>query len=301
MLGHRKGFTPLEIKISNGANKRFLTGFTLIELLVVIAIIALLMSILMPALSKARKQAQNVVCKNNLKSYAMGTHMYCDDYDDMFLTPENVYFSSELPYPPEQGLSNYSFNRWCNDDVNLKKHPEYGGRFFRYIRNAEAFICPTFRTLAKRGADYSWAMQVKNFNPWFNYTMNGLLGRRLMGSEEYHSSVGVLSQVKRPAETFCFTEESPFFDSEYSDGGLDNSALDTGSDSYIENWLKFMHSPRKVIPGPHGVGPFWNIIGGFHNAPRSDRLAGEGNCAFLDGHVAGRSRLETFYLAWPRK
>ncbi len=51
-------------------------GFTLVELLVVIAIIALLMAVLMPALSKAREQGKRVVCLNNLKQLTLGWMNY---------------------------------------------------------------------------------------------------------------------------------------------------------------------------------------------------------------------------------
>ena len=54
-------------------------GFTLIELLVVIAIIALLLSILMPALNKIKRQARIVVCSSNLHQMAMGINMYAAD------------------------------------------------------------------------------------------------------------------------------------------------------------------------------------------------------------------------------
>jgi prepilin-type N-terminal cleavage/methylation domain-containing protein/prepilin-type processing-associated H-X9-DG protein len=55
-------------------------GFTLIELLVVIAIIALLMSILMPALSKARKMTRAVMCQSEQKQWASFFSMYTDDF-----------------------------------------------------------------------------------------------------------------------------------------------------------------------------------------------------------------------------
>ena len=56
-------------------------GFTLIELLVVIAIIALLMSILMPALSRVRKQAKAVICQSNLKQIGNAVSMFTGDHD----------------------------------------------------------------------------------------------------------------------------------------------------------------------------------------------------------------------------
>jgi prepilin-type N-terminal cleavage/methylation domain-containing protein len=59
-------------------------GFTLIELLVVIAVIAVLMGILMPALTRVRQQARSVVCQSNLKQWGAIWAMYCDDNNGMF-------------------------------------------------------------------------------------------------------------------------------------------------------------------------------------------------------------------------
>jgi prepilin-type N-terminal cleavage/methylation domain-containing protein/prepilin-type processing-associated H-X9-DG protein len=120
-------------------------GFTLIELLVVIAIIAILASLLLPSLGRAKDRALSIACLNHLKQLQLCAHLYAGDHLDR-LPPNNFVYDVDTGQP---GQVSFSTNlTWCPGDARQDLTPLniQRGRLYPYNQSPAIYHCPSDRS-----------------------------------------------------------------------------------------------------------------------------------------------------------
>ncbi|HJO09690.1 MAG TPA: type II secretion system protein [Verrucomicrobiota bacterium] len=188
------------------------SGFTLIELLVVIAIIAILASLLLPALAKAKSQAHQSICLNNFKQLGIMMQLYADDNEDSVvhngtgqarLTWVGGVFSSR----PEDALKPEMLI-----DKNLSL-------FGQYIKTTGIYRCPSDKSTMTGRDPITRKMTTR---PRLrSYSLNSFVGwdTNMRGAGEpayrnqpdprYQSYLKMSDSAKGPSELFTFIEVHP--------------------------------------------------------------------------------------------
>lgn len=251
----------MELRTLSIQKKR--AAFTLIELLVVIAIIAILASMLLPALSKAKAKAGATKCMNNLKQLQLAWIMYAHDNDDTLvlnnLVDPQSWINGNLAALP--GLTN-------ENDIKV-------GKLWTYNHSLEIYRCPN---------DPGKKIGTRTFKRVRNFSMSGRMNNNVTDVNPGVPSFSKLSSITRPgpSEAFVFVDE----EGESIDDGFFAVRATIPNGGHWQNTPASRHGNAGQVSFADGHAEFWRWL-----EPTTKTLKG------LDQHTKANDRdLEKFRL-----
>lgn len=227
-------------------------GFTLVELLAVIATIAILASLLLPILSKAKIKAQRAACMSNLHQLGLAWLTYKDDNEGSLVQSypvnnPNVWVQGDMTDPEE-----------ATDPELIRR-----GKLFPYVPNESIYRCPTDKGVSLAG---------KLVHNTRSYSMNAFMGARdpsagniPIWATEYVSFFAKDSDLRSPADLWVLLDE-------------DERSINDGffvTDPTGRVWIDFpaisaaRHNFTFGLSFADGHSDIWH-----HNDPRTFRVSG---------------------------
>jgi prepilin-type processing-associated H-X9-DG protein len=249
----------------------------LVELLVVIAIIALLMSILLPALGRAREQARSVVCRNNLKTLALANMVYSTTCDGWYVSAVD-YTMAALGQPTWN--SNLEFRRALG--LQTKRYADDEDDYDEFFQMPKEYLCPTDKAVGRHkyvnllGSYQNVISYGYNFTDWGPDSLKPLSWSGDIPAGEEAAQVKAV-EIRQPAEKLMFIDSGDLW------------AAKDGA-SYKRYWDLFIHNL-----------PLYRADGQW--MPTFFRHNQGANIAFFDNHVEYMDKEDVFhYLSeslWP--